>query len=111
MICLYAPREKWGIPVLSLPTYLKFWTVVCYAVTLWLIFVKKEDKESPEDEVMDLVKVYRVIWGICKLPRKWYTRIITARIHRTILWQMCNSSSFFTSSARSVFKPMKLSLH
>lgn len=61
---------KWGIPVLSLSSYLKFWTVVCYAVTLWLIFVKKEDKASPDDDDMDLVKVYKIIWHICKLPRK-----------------------------------------
>ncbi|KAI5119933.1 hypothetical protein M0805_000898 [Coniferiporia weirii] len=60
--------EKWGIPVLSLSTYLRFWAMVCYSVTLWLIFVKKEDKPSSEDDDMDLVKVYKIIWGICKLP-------------------------------------------
>ncbi|KAH8120631.1 acetyl-coenzyme A transporter 1-domain-containing protein [Phellopilus nigrolimitatus] len=60
--------ENWGIPVLSLSTYLRFWTVVSYSITLWLIFVKKEDKTTPEDDDMDLVKVYKIIWGICKLP-------------------------------------------
>jgi PAT family acetyl-CoA transporter-like MFS transporter 1 len=34
--------EKWGIPRLTLSTYLKFWTIICYAVTFWLIFFKKE---------------------------------------------------------------------
>ncbi|KAL5495648.1 hypothetical protein ACEPAI_1111 [Sanghuangporus weigelae] len=60
--------SKYGFPVLSLSSYLKFWTVVCYSVTVWLLFAKKEDKPSADDEDMDLVKVYRVIWRICKLP-------------------------------------------
>jgi hypothetical protein len=34
--------EKWGIPRLTLGTYLKFWTIICYGVTLWLLFFKKE---------------------------------------------------------------------
>ncbi len=41
-----------------------------YLVTLWLIFLKKEDKPSSEDEDLDLKKVYETIWRICKLPRK-----------------------------------------
>ncbi|EJD04363.1 uncharacterized protein FOMMEDRAFT_107026 [Fomitiporia mediterranea MF3/22] len=59
---------RWGVPVLTLSGYLKFWTFVCYAVTLWLVFVKKEEKPSAADEDMDLVKVYKLIWSICKLP-------------------------------------------
>lgn len=34
--------ERWGLPLLTLSAYLKFWTVICYCVTLWLLFVKKE---------------------------------------------------------------------
>jgi hypothetical protein len=34
--------RKWGIPQLTLSAYLQFWSVVCYAVTLWLLFFKKE---------------------------------------------------------------------
>jgi PAT family acetyl-CoA transporter-like MFS transporter 1 len=34
--------ERWGIPVLSLSTYLRFWSIVCFAVTIWLTFFQKE---------------------------------------------------------------------
>lgn len=60
--------QKWGIPLLTLTTYLRFWSAMSYLVTLWLIFLKKEDKPSSEDEDLDLKKVYETIWRICKLP-------------------------------------------
>lgn len=34
--------EKWGIPRLTLSAYLQFWSVMCFAVTFWLLFFKKE---------------------------------------------------------------------
>jgi len=34
--------EKWGVPRLSLDTYLRFWAIVCYSVTVWLTFFQKE---------------------------------------------------------------------
>ncbi|GLB36522.1 putative acetyl-coenzyme A transporter 1 [Lyophyllum shimeji] len=58
---------KWGIPHLSLATYLKFWSVVCYSVTLWLLLFKKEDKEPANDADMSIKAVYKTIWSICKL--------------------------------------------
>ncbi|TDL28917.1 MFS general substrate transporter [Rickenella mellea] len=58
--------HKWGIPQLSLATYLRFWSVICFCVTLWLVFVKKE-KPSPDDEDMSVTKVYRIMWRICTL--------------------------------------------
>jgi Acetyl-coenzyme A transporter 1 len=33
---------KWGTPVLTLGTYLRFWSIVCFGVTMWLILVQKE---------------------------------------------------------------------
>ena len=36
------PSEKWGIPLLSLSTYLRFWSVICFSVTIWLTFFQKE---------------------------------------------------------------------
>ncbi|EIN13244.1 MFS general substrate transporter [Punctularia strigosozonata HHB-11173 SS5] len=59
--------DKWGIPRLELATYLRFWTVICYCVTIWLLFFKKEDPESHSDEPMSIKVVYKNIWGICKL--------------------------------------------
>lgn len=34
--------DKWGMPHLTLSTYLKFWSVVCFLVTGWLLLFKKE---------------------------------------------------------------------
>jgi uncharacterized membrane protein (GlpM family) len=34
--------QKWGIPQLSLSTYLRFWSVICFSVTIWLTFFQKE---------------------------------------------------------------------
>ncbi|KDQ54907.1 hypothetical protein JAAARDRAFT_38023 [Jaapia argillacea MUCL 33604] len=59
--------SKWGLPLLTLSAYLKFWSVICFLVTLWLIFFKTEDKETLQDSDMNVVAVYKTIWNICKL--------------------------------------------
>ncbi|KAM6498364.1 Acetyl-coenzyme A transporter 1 [Amanita muscaria] len=59
--------KKWGVPPLTLSAYLKFWSVICYAVTCWLTFFKKEDKEPETDADMSIKSVYATIWSICKL--------------------------------------------
>ncbi|KAF9454985.1 hypothetical protein P691DRAFT_654525 [Macrolepiota fuliginosa MF-IS2] len=59
--------EKWGIPRLTLSAYLKFWSIICYAVTVWLLFFKKEDKEPASEADMSISGVYKTIWSICKL--------------------------------------------
>ncbi|KAF9015444.1 acetyl-coenzyme A transporter 1 [Cyathus striatus] len=59
--------EKWGVPRLTLSGYLRFWSIVCYAVTLWLLFFKKEDKEPATEADMSIKGVYKTIWSICKL--------------------------------------------
>ncbi|TFK36781.1 acetyl-coenzyme A transporter 1-domain-containing protein [Crucibulum laeve] len=58
---------KWGVPHLTLSAYLRFWSIVCYAVTLWLLFFKKEDKEPATEADMSIKGVYKTIWTICKL--------------------------------------------
>lgn len=79
-------RAKWGVPHLTLSAYLRFWSVVCYAVTLWLVFFKKEvrpsyhrpftilirlqDKEPASEADMSIKGVYKQIWAICKLKRR-----------------------------------------
>ncbi|KAI5832121.1 hypothetical protein K523DRAFT_268445 [Schizophyllum commune Tattone D] len=59
--------NKWGLPQLTLDVYLKFWSLVCYLVTLWLLFFKKEDKEVVTEADMSITGVYKTIWDICKL--------------------------------------------
>jgi len=34
--------QRWGLPLLTLSTYLRFWSVICYIVTFWLVFFEKE---------------------------------------------------------------------
>jgi hypothetical protein len=42
LIYWYIPSQKWGTPLLPLSTYLRFWSVVCFSVTIWLTFFNKE---------------------------------------------------------------------
>lgn len=58
---------RWGVPQLSLSTYLRFWSIICYLVTFWLLFFKKEDKEPVSEADMSIKAVYKTIWTICKL--------------------------------------------
>ncbi|KZT22107.1 MFS general substrate transporter [Neolentinus lepideus HHB14362 ss-1] len=59
--------ERWGIPRLMLSTYLRFWSIICYLATIWLLFFKKEDKEDLREADMNIKSVYKNIWDICKL--------------------------------------------
>ncbi|RDB29639.1 hypothetical protein Hypma_015130 [Hypsizygus marmoreus] len=58
---------KWGVPHITLAGYLKFWSIVCYSVTFWLLVFKKEDKEPINEADMSIKAVYKTIWTICKL--------------------------------------------
>ncbi|KAF8500426.1 acetyl-coenzyme A transporter 1-domain-containing protein [Russula emetica] len=33
---------RWGTPILTLGTYLRFWSIACFGVTSWLVLVQKE---------------------------------------------------------------------
>ncbi|RPD58451.1 MFS general substrate transporter [Lentinus tigrinus ALCF2SS1-6] len=57
--------NKWGIPRLSLSSYLFFCALMSFAVTLWLFFIK-EDKESTTEDI-SIKAVYVTMWEICKL--------------------------------------------
>jgi len=58
--------QKWGLPLLTLSTYLRFWSMICYVVTFWLVFFETEARERAEDD-MSIKSVYATIWDICKL--------------------------------------------
>ena len=81
-------RKKWGIPRLSLGSYLFFCAFMSFAVTIWLFFIKEvrhsrgpisrvvsvsshpvseQDKDTSED--IGIKAVYVTMWGICKLRR------------------------------------------
>ena len=80
-----------GIPVLTLGVYLRFWSIVCYSVTVWLIFFKNEvifcylpwprfiisqDPVSSDDPDLNVTKVYQIMWKIARLKREciWFWR-------------------------------------
>ncbi|KAI0062645.1 hypothetical protein BV25DRAFT_1915799 [Artomyces pyxidatus] len=58
---------RWGLPRLLLGTYMQFWSVICFCVTIWLTFFQKERKEALNEEDMSIVGVYKTIWSIMKL--------------------------------------------
>lgn len=58
---------RWGTPILTLGTYLRFWSIVCFGVTLWLICVQKERKEILSEEETNITSVYKTIWSISQL--------------------------------------------
>ncbi|KAI0052048.1 hypothetical protein FA95DRAFT_1484294 [Auriscalpium vulgare] len=59
--------QKWGIPRLGLSTYLRFWCIISFSVTIWLTFFQKERKEALNEQDMSITGVYKTIWSIMKL--------------------------------------------
>jgi PAT family acetyl-CoA transporter-like MFS transporter 1 len=59
--------QKWGIPRLTMTTYLQFCSLLCFGVTFWLVLFEKEGAESLDDSEMTVSSVYKTIWNICKL--------------------------------------------
>ncbi|KAI0762568.1 MFS general substrate transporter [Fomes fomentarius] len=57
--------KRWGIPRLTLSTYLFFCAFMSFGVTIWLFFIK-EDKESTTEDI-SIKAVYVTMWEICKL--------------------------------------------
>ncbi|KAF9473190.1 hypothetical protein BDN70DRAFT_405806 [Pholiota conissans] len=58
---------KWGVPHITLAGYLRFWSVICFVITIWLVIFKKEDKEPASESDMSIKAVYKTIWTICQL--------------------------------------------
>ncbi|KJA29317.1 hypothetical protein HYPSUDRAFT_1076308 [Hypholoma sublateritium FD-334 SS-4] len=58
---------KWGVPHLTLEGYLRFWSIMCFIITIWLVIFKKEDKEPASEVDMSIKAVYKTIWTICQL--------------------------------------------
>ncbi|CAG8449371.1 2506_t:CDS:10 [Funneliformis caledonium] len=77
----YFRTEPSDVGFISLGSYLSFWSVLYFVVTVWLIFVKGEDATHASDE-MDIKTVYQTIWNICKMPhmRKLILVLLVAKI-------------------------------
>jgi len=59
--------QRWGIPLLTMTTYLQLCSLLCFGVTFWLIFFEKEEASLLDDPEMTVSSVYKTIWDICKL--------------------------------------------
>ncbi|KAH9974660.1 acetyl-coenzyme A transporter 1 [Lactifluus volemus] len=60
----------------------RFWSIVCFGVTLWLIFVQKERKEDLSKDETSIIAVYKSIWSVSKLKsvRSFLIIHLTAKI-------------------------------
>ena len=63
----YFRSQPLDYPLVSLSGYLRFWAFGFVAVTLWLLFFKKEDEEADDQSDMQVKKVYSIMWRICQL--------------------------------------------
>ncbi|KAG9066039.1 hypothetical protein KI688_001258 [Linnemannia hyalina] len=59
------PQEYGLVP---LGGYLKFWSMMYFAITLWLVFLKKEERSHLDDNDIDIKSVYKIILKIIRLP-------------------------------------------
>ncbi|KAI0761684.1 MFS general substrate transporter [Trametes elegans] len=57
--------KRWGVPRLTLGTYLFFCALMSFSVTVWLLFIKEEKESTSED--ISIKAVYTTMWQICKL--------------------------------------------
>ncbi|KAI0276719.1 acetyl-coenzyme A transporter 1-domain-containing protein [Russula aff. rugulosa BPL654] len=58
---------RWGTPILTLGAYLRFWSIVCFGVTSWLVLVQRERKEALTEEETNIISVYKSIWTVSRL--------------------------------------------
>ena len=59
------PQEYGLVP---LGGYLKFWSMMYFAITLWLVFLKKEERSHVDENDIDIKSVYKIILKIIHLP-------------------------------------------
>ncbi|PCH36092.1 MFS general substrate transporter [Wolfiporia cocos MD-104 SS10] len=57
--------QRWGIPQLTLRTYMRFCCAVSLSLVVWLL-LEKEEKEDANENV-NIKSVYLTMWEICKL--------------------------------------------
>ncbi|KAF8944978.1 hypothetical protein BGZ47_003437 [Haplosporangium gracile] len=59
------PQEVGLVP---LGGYLKFWAMMYLAITLWLVFMKKEERTHSDEDDIGIKSVYKIILKIIRLP-------------------------------------------
>ncbi|KAF9994730.1 hypothetical protein BGZ80_004476 [Entomortierella chlamydospora] len=73
------PQEYGLVP---LGGYLKFWALMYLAITLWLVFMKKEERAHIDEDDIGIKGVYEIILRIIKLPhmKSFMLVLLTAKI-------------------------------
>ncbi|KAF9580100.1 hypothetical protein BGW38_003385 [Lunasporangiospora selenospora] len=70
----YFRSESKDTGLVPLGGYLKFWSMLYFTITLWLVFLKREERSFAEESnssnnsEIDIKAVYRIILRIIKLP-------------------------------------------
>ncbi|KAI9257930.1 acetyl-coenzyme A transporter 1-domain-containing protein [Phascolomyces articulosus] len=77
---IWSEPQEYGI--VRLGAYMKFWAFMYFAVTAWLMLMKKENSSQTDEDQLGIRGVYTTIWKICKLPhlRSFIVVLLTAKI-------------------------------
>ncbi|KAF8925702.1 hypothetical protein BGZ58_000585, partial [Dissophora ornata] len=78
----YFRTEPLDYGLVPLGGYLKFWSVMYLAITLWLVFMKKEERSNSDEDDIGIKAVYQIILRIIKLPhmKSFMVVLLTAKI-------------------------------
>jgi len=78
----YFRSEPQDVGLVPLGGYLKFWSMMYFAITLWLVFLKKEERPHSDQGEIGIKSVYKVILRIIRLPhmKSYILVLLTAKI-------------------------------
>ncbi|KAI1319286.1 hypothetical protein EDD11_004423 [Mortierella claussenii] len=79
----YFRTEPLDVGLVPLGGYLKFWSMMYFSITLWLVFLKKEEPTFTEQtSEIDIKSVYKIILRIIRLPhmKSFMLVLLTAKI-------------------------------
>lgn len=78
----YFRAEAQDVGLVPLGGYLKFWSMVYFAITLWLVLLKKEERSYMDESDIDIKSVYKNILRIIRLPhmKSFMVVLLTAKI-------------------------------
>ncbi|KAI8360288.1 acetyl-coenzyme A transporter 1-domain-containing protein [Mortierella sp. GBAus27b] len=70
------------VGLVPLGGYLKFWSMMYFAITLWLVFIKKEEKPQTDQGEIGIKSVYKIILRIIRLPhmKSYMIVLLTAKV-------------------------------
>lgn len=78
----YFREQPLDVGLVPLGAYLKFWSMLYFAITLWLVLLKKEERSHVDESAIDIKSVYKIILRIIRLPhmKSFMLVLLTAKI-------------------------------